>query len=61
MGFFPSSACVNTTLWMHHMDVDKNKENTRWELHKNAMCYTEQNLEATPYEITAVKQLTSHL
>ena len=59
MGFIPSSSCVNTTLWMHNMDADKtHREKVRWELHKNAMSYIEQILEATSYETTALWPLT---
>ena len=40
---------------MHHMDANNIlRENARWELHKNAVCYLEQILEATPHETTAV-------
>ena len=21
-GFFPSSSCINSTIWMHHVDID---------------------------------------
>ena len=37
------------------------REKARWELHKNAVSYLEQILEATPHETTAVLPLTSHL
>ena len=37
------------------------EKKARWELHKNAMSYTEQILEATPDKTTALLQLTSHL
>ena len=47
---------------MHHMDANKTHgEKTRWELHKNAMCYFEQILKATPLKTAAVPPLTSHL
>ena len=46
---------------MHHMDADKTpKEKAIWELHKDALSYTEQILEATFHKITAVWPLTSH-
>ena len=62
MGFFTSCDCVDTTLWMHHMNADKmHREKTSWELHNNATSYFEQILEATPHETTVVRPLTSHL
>ena len=37
--------CVNTTVWMHHMDADKtHREKARWKLHKNATSGFEQIL-----------------
>ena len=60
--FLPSSSCVNTTVHMHHMDVNKmHKEKTRWEQYKNFMNYIEQILKATPLKTSAVWLLTSHL
>ena len=62
MQFFPSSGCVNSTIQMHHIDADlAYREKARWELCKNAMSYTEKNLEATSYKIAIVRTLTSHL
>ena len=53
---------TSTTLWMHHMDTDKDpREKARWDLHKNATSYREQILEAAPHETTAIRPLTSHL
>ena len=53
MDLIPS--CVNTTVWMHHMDTNKmHREKARGELHKKAMSYLEQILETTPNKITAV-------
>ena len=44
------------------MDVDKTyREKARQELHKNAMSYIEQILEATPHDTLAVWLLASHL
>ena len=55
MGFLPNNGCVNTTVWMHHLDTDKtHKEKARQELHKNAMTYIEQILEAILPKTTAV-------
>ena len=47
---------------MHHMDADKSPwEKARRELHKNAMSYTKQILEATSHKTIAVWPRTSHL
>ena len=60
MQFFPSSNCVNS-ICMHHMDAGlAHREKARWELHKNAMCYIEQILEATSHKTAAVRPPTSH-
>ena len=60
--FFPSGSCVNTTVQMHHMNADKMYWEKDWQkLHKNAMSYIEQILEATPHEKISVRPLTSHL
>ena len=60
--FLPSSGCVNSTVWMHHMDADETyREKARRELHKNAMSYIEQILEATSHETTVVRPPTSYL
>ena len=48
--FFPSSGCVNTTLWMHLMDTDKtHREKAERELHKKATSHIQQILEATSH------------
>ena len=45
-----------------YMDADKTYgEKARLQLHKNATSYVEQILEATPYETTAVRPVTTHL
>ena len=60
LGFFQAMT-VNTTVWMHHIDANKTHgEKARWEIYKNAVCYFEQILEATPQK-TTVQILTSHL
>ena len=47
---------------MQHTDTEKvYREKARQELHKNAMSYIEQILEASPHETTAVRPLTSNL
>ena len=57
----PSSSCVISTIWMHPKDADKvNREKPRQELNKNATCYSEQILEATSHETTAVKPPNSY-
>ena len=45
-------------LWRHYMDADKtHREKARRELHKNAMSYIEQILEATPHEKNSISHL----
>ena len=62
MVFLSSSGCVNTTVWMPHMDADKTyRKKTRRKLRKNATSYIEQILEATFHETTAAQLLTFHL
>ena len=62
MGFISGCVCVNTTVWMYHMDANKMQgEKVRWELPMNVTSYFEQILEATPHETTAVQPLTSNL
>ena len=60
--FFPSSYRVHTTIWMYHMDADKASREKAWgKLHKNAMSYTEQILEAAFYKTIAVRPPTTYL
>ena len=62
MQFLPSSSSENSTVWMHHMDVgEKFREKATQELHKNAMSYIEQILEATSHKTTVVRPSTSYL
>ena len=62
MQFLPNSVCVNSTVWMHHMDADlAYRGKARLELHKNAKSYIEQVLEATSHKTTAVQPPISHL
>ena len=56
---FPSCNCVNTTIWMHH--IDANKKKARWKLLKNTVSYFEQIQEETPNKTAAVLPLTFHL
>ena len=60
-GLIPSRGCVKTIVWMHHTAANKKREKARWELHKNAISYLEQILEATLHETRAVQPHTSHL
>ena len=58
----PRNFMVNTTVWMHHMDVYKLLgEKARWELHKNSTCYFEQIPQATPHKIATIWPFTAHL
>ena len=60
-GFLPRCGCVNIIVWMHHIDTNKmHGEKARWELHKNAMCYSEHISEATPHKITAERPLAPY-
>ena len=62
MQFFPSSGCVISATWMYHMDTDEEyREKARWEMHKNAMSYIEQILEATSHKKAAVQPPNSYL
>ena len=62
MGILPRRRCVNNTVWIHYMDSNETpRENAGWELHKNASCYFELILEATPQKFVAVWLLTSYL
>ena len=60
MGFLPCSSCVNSTVWMHHMDKAYRGKTTR-EMHKNVMSCIEQILKATSHKITVLWPPTSHL
>ena len=54
MGFFRSCGCVNTTVWMHHIDAYKTRgEKARQEPHENALCCFEQILEVTSHKTAA--------
>ena len=58
MGIFPSCSCVSTIVYLHHLDSN---EKARWELHKNAVYYFEQILEAAPNKTAALRPLASYL
>ena len=54
--------CVNTTVWMHHLDANKiHRQKARWELYKNSMCCLAQIQGATIHKTTTLWLLTSHL
>ena len=60
--FLPSSGCINSTIWMQHMDADKAYwKKARQELHKYTKTYIRQILEATSHETAAVRPLTSYI
>ena len=60
--FLPSVSCIHTTIWMHHIDVNKmHRAKAKRELHKNTVCCLEQIPEVTPYKTADVRSLTSHL
>ena len=38
MQFLPSSGCIDTAVWMHHLDTNKTAgEEARRQLHKNVV------------------------
>ena len=62
MGFLPSCSCINTTVWMHHIDANKTHgEKASGKLHKNAACCFELILEATFHKTAVVRLPTSHI
>ena len=45
------SGHIDTAIWMHYMDANKTaREETRWQLHKNAACNPQQVLAAAPHK-----------
>ena len=62
IGFLPSCGCINTTVWMHHLDAhEMHGEKARLELHKNNMYCFEQIPEATLHKTAPVWPPNSHL
>ena len=62
MAFLPSYNCAHTTIWMHHVDINKmHRKKARWKLHKIVECSLEQILQACPYQTAAVWPLASNL
>ena len=50
------SGHIDTAIWMHYMDANKTaREETRWQLHKNAACNPQQVLAATPHKTPTVR------
>ena len=53
--FLPGSSCVDTAVWMHHLDANKMaQEEARWQLHKNVASNIEQVLAATPHKAPTI-------
>ena len=62
IGFLPCSSCVNRTVWLHHEDINEIYiEKARSEQHKNASCYFERILKATPYKTAVIRLPATHL
>ena len=56
--FLPSSGCVDTAVWMHHMDANKTAgEEATWQLHKNVASNIEKSWQQHPTN----HQLYGHL
>ena len=61
MQFLPGSGCVDSAVWMHHLDANKTAgEEARQQLHKNASSNTEQVLAATPYKAPTIRPPASY-
>ena len=61
MIILPSCDCVSTTVWLHHLDMNKAiGEKPRWEQYKNAVYCFEQVPEAAHNKITTVWLLISN-
>ena len=59
--FLPGSGCVDTTIWMHHMDANEaTGEETRRKLHKNVESSIKQVLATTPHETSTIRTLAPH-
>ena len=52
-----SCSHISTTAWLHHLDFNE----IEWELHKDALCYFKQILEAVSFQTAAVWPLTFYL
>ena len=60
MQFLPGSGRIDTALWMHYMDSNKTAEETKRQLHKNAVSNLEQVLAATPHKTPTVRPPASY-
>ena len=61
MGILPSCSYVGTSVWLHYLDsYETLREKARCKLNKDAICWFEHILEATPNKTAAVQPLTSH-
>ena len=59
--FLPGSGCVDTAIWMHHMDANKAAgEETRRKLHKNVESIIEQVLATTSHKTPTIRTLAPH-
>ena len=59
--FLSSSGCVNTAVWMHHLDANKTaREEDKRQLHKNAASNIEQVLAATHRKAPTIQLPASH-
>ena len=58
--FFPSSGCINTAIWMHHIDakcMEKKLDNNYTRMLRAVF---KQVLEATPHKTAAVQSPNTH-
>ena len=56
MQFLPSSSCVDTAVWIHHLDANKTAgEEARRQLHKNVASNIKQILAATPHKAPTIR------
>ena len=55
------NGCVDTAIWMHHMDANEAAgEETRRKLHKNVESSIKQVLATTPHETPTIRTLAPH-
>ena len=61
MQFLPGSGCVDTAVWMNHLDANKTaRKEARRQLHKDAMSNIKQVLAATPHKAPTIRPPASH-
>ena len=59
--FLPGSGCVDTAIWMHHMDAyEAAGEEAGRKLHKNVESSIKQVLATTPHETPTIRTLAPH-